>query len=179
MDAISFKEALAKAKPSVQDLITAGLSKTDASQFLLSYDVNDRLEKLPSEIPDPTLRDLFSRFDLSGVEIGMVRLLEHPNSTEFGWIFGLVESDPILVDQNNKEIVSIDHEAPEHVVWRCAKDGNSFLSALALSAKYLSGLVLEHDYDTNYKRDTLNECTSLAGGGRYSDFFRMLLNMNE
>ena len=59
MDAISFKEALAEAKPSVQDLITAGLSETEASQFLLSYDVVDRMEKRTSEIPDPTLRDLF------------------------------------------------------------------------------------------------------------------------
>lgn len=179
MDAISFKEALAEAKPSVQDLITAGLSETEASQFLLSYDVVDRMEKRTSEIPDPTLRDLFSRFDPSGVEIGMVRLLEHPKSTEFGWVLGVVESDLILIDRNNDEIVLIDHNVPGHVVWRCSKDGNSLLSALAVSAKYLSGLVLEHDYDETYKQDTLTKCTDLAGGSRYSDFFRMLLILDE
>ena len=51
---------------------------------------------------------------------------------------GEFEVDPILMDITSGEIYIVDWAARNHIMWWCAKNGDSFLDALILAERHLS-----------------------------------------
>ena len=175
MDSVSFKNALAEAKPEIEDLLDAGLSRDEAADLTSSFEISPRPAAENFDIPDSTLKALFSGNDISRVEIGMVRFHGHPEKVPGGWIIGEVEADYLMLNRISGEILVMDITSPDHVIWRCAKDGAGFLGAIAVAAKYLGACISGDQSGTSYQRDALRDCTNLAGGDEYSAFYKMLI----
>ena len=177
MDSVSFKNALMLAKPPLQTLVMAGLSRTEALEFGLSFEVNPRAVAEPSALPDFTLADLFSRYDVSRVEIGMLQFYGHPETVADGWLIGDVEADLLVLDKQSGEIIVKDFTSPDHIIWKCAQDGSHLLAALAHAAKYLGGCLSEDKTGTLEQKNAIGYCITLAGGRSYFSFFEMLLGL--
>jgi len=175
VDATSFKNALSEAKPPIEALLNVGLGLDEALALISAFEISQRRQKEHFALPDATLADLYEVNDVSRVEIGMVRLRQDPEKMANGWILGEVEADRLLLDKRSGEILVTDHASLDHVLWRCAENGSSFLDALALAAKYLSICSYEDQFGTALQNDTLRSCTALAGGDAYLSFYEMLL----
>jgi hypothetical protein len=174
MDVDAFRKALAAAAPHADALAQVGLSLSDANALISTFQLDARLAVVPNAIPDGVLCELFSRFDPSRVEIGMVRLAPNPIETAEGWRFGAVETDELNLDRRSGEIIVTEVGTNGHVLWRCASNGERFLAALATAASYLASCMTLPSSRTN-ALDVQRACSSSAGGDDYSDFYTMLL----
>ncbi len=177
MDAESFKKALEEAKPSIEALMRDGLSWDDAMDITASWEVRDRTHREQNLLPDRTLSELFSRCDVSKIEVGMVRLHKNPEPVRRGWQIGQVEADDLILDINSGEIIVLSIDAVDHIMWRCARNGSSFLSALALTAEYYGKCAINDLHGKEAQKHAFEACTLAAGGPSYSNFYRMLLGV--
>jgi hypothetical protein len=175
MDATSFKNALQEAKPSSKFLVDIGLNDAEAAEFLWSFDLHERTIERDNSLPDSVLHDLFARFDVSRVEVGMVRFCDTPEQASYGFILGRVETDYLTLQIPCGEVTVRDFTDPEHTTWKCARDGASLLAALAEAAKHLSECIASNQSGLEPRRQTIDQCTLLAGGPLYEDFYKMLL----
>lgn len=175
MDAESFKVTLEAAKPSIEALMRDGLSHQAAVSLVSSWDVRDRGYLQQNSLPDRTLNELFSRYDVSNIEIGMVRFSKNPQPVPRGWQLGKVEVDDLILDIRSEEIIVLDTDAVDHLMWKCARDGSAFLAALALAAQYFGKCAIDDLHGTEAQMHALEACTEAAGGRTYANFYRMLL----
>ncbi len=176
MDPKAFKAALEAIKPNFETLIREGLSRDFALELISSFEVRDRAHMEQNSLHDTTLSELFSRYDVLTIEIGMARFYKNPTPVRRGWQIGQVEADDLILDAGSGEIIVLSIDAIDHVMWRCAKDGSAFLAALALAAQFYE----ECDDDqrgTAVHMQAFEACTLAAGGAPYSNFYRMLLGV--
>jgi hypothetical protein len=178
MDPVSFKAALQDAKPDMASLLDIGLESSEAEELLSSFDIGEREITEYFPLSDPTLAELFSRNDVSRVEIGMVKLQRDPQNTAFGWLIGEVEADYLALDTASGEIVVIDITSPDHVIWRCAREGSGFLGALAIAAKYLGDCLHADQTGTAAQLAAFTKCVDLSGGDSYAAFYKMILGVD-
>jgi hypothetical protein len=176
MDCDAFKRALVSAAPTPAQLGEVGLSPGSARQLIASFQLYATTETAPNTIPDRILSELFSKFDTSGVEIGMVCLAACPTETEAGWNIGKVEADDLNLDRRTGEIHAIELGTGGHVLWRCASNGGGLLAALAVAAPYLANCLTRQVVSPDLV-DVHGACVSSAGGNTYSDFWAMLLGV--
>jgi len=175
MDVRSFRAALIEATPNVGVLLNAGLGRDEAMGILSSFALHERRVAEVHALPDAALGDLFSLCDASRVEIGMVRFRNRPEVAPKGWIIGQVEADGLMLETASGEIVVKELGAPDHTLWRCAKDGSSLLGALADAAAYLGACIAVEPAGPVAHLAALKRCIALAGGDAYAPFYRMLL----
>lgn len=174
MDADAFRQALAAAAPNADELAQVGLSPSDANVLISSFQLDARFEVAPNAIPNGALCELFSRFNPSRVEIGVVRLAPEPTETAEGWRLGAVDADDLILDRRSGEIIVAEFGTNGHVLWRCASNGERFLAALAIAAPYLASCMTLSANGTNAS-DVLRACSISAGGNDFFDFYAMLL----
>lgn len=177
MDAESFKKALEEAKPSIEELMKDGLSRNDAVDISASWEVRDRDHPEQISLPDRALSELFSGYDVSKIEVGMARFFKNPLPVPSGWQIGEVEADDLILDINSGEIIVLSIDAVDHIMWKCARDGRSFLGALALAAEYCGKCAINDLHGTAAQIHAFEACTLAAGGSSYSNFYRMLLGV--
>lgn len=177
MDVESFKKALEEAKPSIETLIRNGLSWDDAVEFRASNEVRDRDHPERISLPDRTLSELFSRYDVSKIEVGMIQFYKNPQPVSRGWQIGEFEADDLILDAGSGEIIVLSIEAIDYVLCRCAKDGSSFLAALVLAAQFYEKCAENDQHGTALHMRAFEACTAAAGGDIYSGFYKMLLGV--
>lgn len=175
MDSLTFRDAIANAKPPIEALVNAGLSRDEAFELAASFEITVRSTIQHCDIPDLALNELYSKSDVSRAEIGMVRFVESPEEVSRGWIVGRVEADYLMLDRKSGEVLVIDIRSLDHVIWRCAKDGESFLAAIAVVANYLGSCICLDQSGSSFQEDTLRNCETLAGGSAYLAFYKMLI----
>lgn len=177
MDPKTFKAALETIKPSVESLVSKGLSRDFALEFVSSFEVRDRDYREQNSLPDKTLNALFSRYDVSNVEIGMVRFHKNPQPVRRGWQIGQFEADDLILDAGSGEIIVMSIEAADYILSKCARDGSAFLDALALAAGYLDEFADDDERETAVHMKALETCVHAAGGQAYASFYIMLLGI--
>jgi len=177
MDPEAFKAALEKVKPSAESLMTEGLSRDFALEFMSSFEVRDRDRLEQNSLSDRTLNELFSRYDVSNIEIGMVRFCKNPRPVRRGWQIGQFEADDLILDADSGGIIVLSIEAIDHVMSRCAKDGSSLLAALARAAKFYEDFEDDDPKSMAVHTEALEDCILAAGGQVYANFYRMLLGV--
>lgn len=177
MDAKDFALALAEAAPPATELSSLRLSVQEQQDFAIRFICHPREQSLAAFGSSDQLLELRRHWDLSKVEIGMVRFPEEPiEETELIRV-GVVEADPLVILRNTGELVVHEFGTRKHLLWPVAKSGASFLDALVMAAKFLgqcgTGSITEDDYELT--DSTAKACATAAGGDRYLDFFKMLL----
>ncbi|MGA1805589.1 MULTISPECIES: hypothetical protein [Sphingobium] len=177
MDALSFKNALRNAKPAAEAFATIGLSKDEVIDISSSFEMFDRTMAQSNNLPDPTLRDLFARYDASNTEIGMVRFRDLPEPAQKGFIIGDVEADYLTLETPSGELVVRDHADPDHLIWKCARNGASLLAALSIAGEYLGACMIIDQAGTAFQQEALKDCVKVAGGRTYGRFYEMLLGV--
>lgn len=177
MDALSFKNALREVRPTAESLAGIGLQGNDVAEISASFEVRERGISKDNNLPDATLHDLFVGYDVTSVAVGMVRFRGVPEQVPYGYIIGEVEADYLALEAGSGEITVHDITRATHVIWSCAQNGASLLSALAEAAKYLGACITVDQSGSDVQRQSLDRCTLLAGGPKYRDFYRMLLGV--
>ncbi|MFM8582242.1 MAG: hypothetical protein ACKOFW_12145 [Planctomycetaceae bacterium] len=171
-----FVGLLAEAAPSLHDLGRCGLVGEQANDFVKSF-LARRCQPPPFKVTGLAGLEGLQHWDLSNVEIGMVRFPNQPSNRLGGVLIGCVESDPLVLISDTGEIVVQEFGTPDHVLWFVARNGESMLDALVIAANFLSkravGRIDLQDHEAI--RSVVIQCSTAAGGEKYLDFFRMLL----
>ena len=177
MNANYFVRELSAIAPSIESLRELGLSETEAESFKAGYVCHHRRSPLPLTASNEML-DLAIRWDVSTIEVGMVRLLGTPSIRQGSGIqIGLVEADPLVIINSSSELIVEELGTAGHVLWKAARTPGQFLDALVVAAKFFSertvGAIDFNDLGT--AKTIANECATLAGGDEYTGFYHMLL----
>lgn len=172
-----FVEKLKALAPSASDLEKSGFSREEAARLVESFICVKRKCPLPILNGSDQLLQLLRQWDLSKVEIGMIRFPEPPTQVEEKVFIGSVEADPMVIQCSTGEIAVQESGTKEHVLWPVAKNGSMLLDAMLIAARFLemrgSG---EIDFDDdNAAQSVALECAAATGGNAYLDFYKMLL----
>jgi hypothetical protein len=170
-----FVRALADVAPDVLQLSRVGIVGEAATKWRHSYRCVAR-ESTAVAGRDCAVA-LVDDWDASSVVIAVVRFDGQSSRLLLGTRIGLVEVDPLLVDNASGEVIVVDHQQPNHVMWPVAADGARLLDALLLAARFCTRLLLSEVDDEDFVsiRAAALECADAAGGERYKDFYWMLL----
>jgi hypothetical protein len=177
MELQAFVTALANAAPSLADLRKCGLTAQQASEFRESYVCLKRVRPLSDPAGTDQMLELLRGWDLTRVQIGLVRFPNEPAECPGGISVGLVDADPLRVLHDGGEVVVHEFGTKSHLLWRVSKNGAMLLEALLVAAQFLAktGVDKISFNDCNAAMPTALECAIAAGGDRYLDFYRMLL----
>lgn len=172
-----FKLQLSEAAPPLQALRSMGYSDQEAAAIFSTFQIKERSTQVDLSPPeDEALRDLFVKYDPSNLEIGMVRFAPVPTTVANGWRIGTVEVDD-LISTRAGEVVVEELHSRDHILWRCASSGGCLLAALLAAARFLGSRLASNDDEPMLRAKVHQDCVFLAGGERYSDFYRMLLGL--
>jgi len=177
MDVGAFVKQLAEAAPSYSDLERCGFTGEQSDEFIRSFHCVKRDRPLQEPAGHDCLLELLRNWDLSKVEIGMVRFPDPPAERTGKICVGCVEADPFAILSDDGEIVVHELGTKDHLLWRVAKNGSTLLNALVIAALFLGkravGTIDFSDYEA--ARSAALQCASAAGGEKYLDFYKMLL----
>lgn len=177
MELGTFVKALAEAAPSVPELEKCGLSKDQAQDFGKRYLCVRRDRPLPAVSGRDQLLVLLQEWDLSKVEIGMIRFPEMPTERSGKMCVGCVEADPLVILPGAGEIAVHEFGTKDHLLWLVARNGSALLDAMVIAARFLAQCAVSTIVFDDYKaaRSVALECATAAGGDRYLDFYKMLV----
>ena len=177
MDVGTFVKQLAEAAPSSSDMERCGFTGEQADEFNRSFRCMKRDRPLPGPIGHDSLLELLRTWDLSMVEIGMVRFPDPPGERLGKMCVGCVEADPLVIVSDNGEIVVHEVNTKDHLLWHVAENGAQLLNALVVAALFLGKRAIgriDCDDDEAARLAAL-QCALAAGGERYLDFYKMLI----
>lgn len=175
MNASDFVNELSINARSIESYVASGLSRSDAKDLRSRYICVQRSYR-STKVSSNELFELYDGWDVSKVEVGMIRFtgicFEYPLGTEVGQ----VEADPLILLPSN-ELVVMEYASNGHLLWEVARTPGDFLAAVAAAAKFLNergcGLIDYNDF--GLAQVTAVRCAELAGGNKYRDFYYMLL----
>ncbi len=177
MIANDFVRELSSIAPSIESLREIGLSETEATSFRAGYICQPRSSPL-SLLASNEMLDLAIRWDVSLIEVGMVRLLGTPTIDQGSGIqIGVVEADPLVIINTSSELIVEELGTTGHILWKSARSPGQFLDALVVAAKFFSERTVgAFDFDDlEIAKMTADKCATLAGGDEYTEFYYMLL----
>ncbi len=177
MELGDFVKVLAEAAPNAPELEKCGFSNEQATDFIKSFLCVQRDRPLLLESGSNQLLELVREWDLSKVEIGMIRFPEPPSERLGSICVGYVEVDPLVILADTDEIAVHELGTKEHLLWVVAKCGSKLLDALVIAARFLARRAvgtIDFD-DSKLARSISIECATAAGGDKYLDFYKMLL----
>ncbi len=120
---------------------------------------------------------LATEWDINGLEIGIITLFGEPRSTRGLFQIGIVEADPLLINNSTGKVIVEETGEEGHVLWAVAESDVKFLDAIAQAAEFLNKRLLnpaEVSADSDSKL-AADQCAALAGGDEYRPFYQMLL----
>ncbi len=181
MDPATFVRQLVATAPKKERLVALGLSEAEAADFARSYVCMQKPQagrtSAVANSHEPLLK-LISEWDLHNVEIGIVEFLDIPRTTTSGDLqVGKVEADALVISQATDEVVVVDHEARDRVLWKASKTGGQLLDALIVVAQFLTRCLLQEvrESDSHAVKEVADMCAAYAGGDEYRPFYAMLL----
>jgi len=174
MDAQIFADELRQLAPPAEKLAEKGISSEGIEREQKSYLC---VEKKGLERQDDPILDLITRYDLSSVEIGMVRFVDEAVQQDGSIYIGEFEVDPILMDITSKEIYVVDRDAHNHIMSWCARNGDSFLDALIIAERRLSRCGIDYALSNDQVAacEIASDCAKVAGGTKYLNFYKTLV----
>ena len=172
MDAKKFVENLKNLVPSEEKLAKYGLSDEEIKSIQQVFLAEPRKVYIQSANP---LFSLIENFDVSTLEIGLVRFLDCPVETKHFWRVGYVDADWLVIDKITDQIKVELHDFENQDIYICAENSEKFLDALYEVAKYIFSE--ERTFSKNCRQAKI--CTDLAGSEKCFDFYKMLLLCDE
>lgn len=161
--------------PKFEYLVSAGLSDIGAQRDIDGYNCISKGTNF--EYGDELL-NLIANFDLSKVEIGMIRLNNAIQVEGDFYILGTEEVDPLVMYKFNHEISLVDHTDQDHIICYCAENGDKFLDAILVAREFCEERARnpELELDEDIIKRKVDECAKLAGGEKYATFYESMIS---
>ncbi len=179
MDANDFVAELAKLAPTREALLAAGRSPEGFEKNWQSFVCKPRLSPLDMETYGDAMLELVRDWDVSTVEIGMFSFHDVPVRSCGLIHIGKIEAEELVLREETRDYVVLEHEVPGRVCCLGAGDGGSLLAALLLIAGYFVKTGLgEVDIDDEDAADAVKrECVQVLGGEEYDGIPTLLLGV--
>lgn len=173
-----FVEKLEGVCPSREKLESLDLPESVIEEVIGWYYLPLRNTNYSVTILDDFLNDFFSKYDSSGLEIGMISFSGNLEYFETITIIGKCEADSLVFDNVTQEVF-VEEYGTNHILWKCGKSPSMFFKALLRFQEYTSQcLVDESLYENEDKANSCaKKCAYLAGGLEYLPFYAMLLGV--
>lgn len=122
--------------------------------------------------------ELVENYDCSNLEIGMVTFDERIEETEDYLFFGRANEHDLAIEIITGNVVMVEYGL-NNILFNCAKNDESFLSAILNVAIFLERRSVEEGLYENVKLNIqmAEEFGDIAGGERYYDFYKMMLGV--
>lgn len=182
MNIQEFVSELKRIGPTKEEYISFGFSEGLAERLAMEYTFlpSERLIESYDLLSDDIVR-LIRNFDGTGVQIGLITFMSNVEVSDGFVYFGNVEMDVLSISKATLEVVVLDHDNLDWIIWPCAASSSHFLNALLVFADFLSYKVKNKVVE--YNALEINECALLcsekAGGEKYLEFYKMLLGYEE
>jgi hypothetical protein len=127
--------------PTREDLVDYNLSPEETENLIKSFQCTFKPYSKPIlNINDPIV-DLFSQYDCSNLTIGLLSFQKEILETENYYQISKLEIDLLVIDKITRQILVVDYESPDFVIWKCAANSTNFMEAILICAHYFSGAV--------------------------------------
>lgn len=177
MNAPDFVRELAAAAPPMDALARVGINRERGVEIQRSYNCLPRRGNRSGEIAIDCAVALVEEWDMSQVQVGMLRFDDQSSPCPLGIRIGILEVDPLVVMRATGEVAVVDENEPSFVMSYAAENGGKLLDALLLAAQYCTqSLLNEIGYeDMAAARAAASDCADAAGGPKYKNFYCELL----
>lgn len=128
-------------------------------------------------VNDP-IENLIKSYNLTNVEIGMVRFNQKVSRKQDYLLFGKFEVDDIAISHITKEVVLLEG-GTIHILSYCAANSNAFLAALLSMAAFLEKRAIDDGLfeDELAQKHFAIKCADVAGGEKYINFYGLMLGV--
>jgi hypothetical protein len=176
MNEIEFIDRLKHTPFSREEYLRIGLDDDFINKKISSYNPIRREQVRNVDADDPVIR-LVLDYDVSNTEIGMVWFGFHVTEMEDFLCVGKFEADFLCVSKLSKEVVVVPFDNPLAVTYRCAQNSFLFLEAMIVAARFLENCGIDDNlyHDQKTICAMAENCSELAGGKVYLDFYKVLL----
>ena len=137
-------------------------------------------EKQNSTLYNDELLKLVDCFNASDLIIGQIKFYKDVDDKLDYYIVGQMEADWLIVDKITGEIRVVELYSGV-ALWCCAANGSSFLEAILTANMFFYKSALDDDIlDSQIVTCTMaEECSELAGGKKYLEFYKILMGCFE
>ena len=174
-----FASQIAQTAPSHPDLVALGIEDASASKMIAQYYVRPRASQLEiAFLTHDVVVDFIKTYDVADLEIGMVDFLPNPLHHGDYLHFAKVELDPMFLSITG-EVLVVDWQQPDHVMWHCAVDGAHLFDAMVITSQFLTLTMLNDDIynDEALALSVAASAAIAAGGEKYVSFYQMMLGV--
>ena len=179
MNSKDFVFELNSLSPSKEEFALLGYDTNMIDTRLKSYECTKYISPIDRsfDLFDDSILTLLSSYNCSNIEIGQISFNREIIETKNYYIIGIMEIDLLILNKITLEIQIIDYVDHDNVMYNCASNSASFLSAILLCAEFFSKrvknpkLAMDIDFTAKY----LLFCVEKAGGEKYSKFYKVLL----
>jgi hypothetical protein len=151
-----------------------GVSETFTARTIDGYNPK-RKNSAQNAFSDDPLVQLVNDYDVTRTEIGMISFESEVKESEDYYYVGRFETDFLCVAKVSKEVVILRFDDPSSVMYICAQNSGVFLEVMIFAAKYLEKRMIEQLDNSHIDCSMAENCSELAGGARYLDFYKVLL----
>lgn len=184
MQAQEFVKRVKGLLPPVEDfraiLQKNGFEEEGMNSLLKRYSLPQKNEGSYEKHDDPII-ELVTNFDLFGFYVGAMGFEEEITFEAGKVIFGFFDSDTLSINPKTGQIELFSHDNEEQHLLDCATSSSQFLDAFFIATElFVKRIIYEvqpNDHELNQRY--IEQCTLLAGGEDYEDFFTELLEMRE
>lgn len=90
---------------------------------------------------------------------------------------GMCEAEALCINNENNELVLIEHEVADRIASKVAKNKNAFLKTIAVLEEFFNKCVEDDEYYENEEEAVKirKKCAQIAGGDIYMNLFIVLL----
>lgn len=154
-----------------------GLDEDEINSIMEGYN----LKKTDTKNELNKLVEFIVNYNPSSLEIGSIRFFgsdEIIENKEF-YIIGAFDADSLAINKFTEEIIILDStQKLEFILWKCAKNADSFFESLLIAGKFLEENAFSEEYgnqDLIFK--VAQKCSFVAGGKDYLSFYSTLLGV--
>lgn len=173
METEEFVQKLKESAPDRETYLGRGLSEEFINERIESF--NCKIRKSSSSYHDPLLK-LIDCYEANKIQIGNIDFSKNIEETSNYYIIGELEVDWLVIDKKT-EIVKVVEKHIYHDMWDCAANSSAFLEALLEASNFFIKSSLDDDLYNNQEVTcaVAEVCGSIAGGDKYSDFYKMFV----
>ncbi len=180
MKSEDFVEKLKLVAPSREKLVELDCDEEFIDIYIKSFSFKKVTDKSVSSNP---ILDLIFKYSVDEFEVSMIRFnsKEDVTDVEKYIFFGSFDADLLAIDTNSKEIVLIDWDAPDKILFPVAKDSSSFLNCILKLADFNKEMFFNEEL-SNDQKEILKRAimiSEIAGGEKYLNFFMGALGFDE
>ena len=107
----------------------------------------------------------------------MISFGSEVNESEDYYYVGKFEVDFLCVSKFSKEVVVLAFDDPLTEAYKCAQNSSVFLEAIIVAGKFLEKCCLDEALSSNQSTicSIAENCSEIAGGKKYLNFYKVLL----